>query len=104
MFHPNQSALDSRQAQNQLGGFIRNFFKVLKTTDGPNSSLQVFCRIDIGITADATSYFVNEVERGITTSLWVGDGPHAAGMVGMSMITPLKRWVVAEKLRVSTSL
>ena len=76
--------------------------KRLKARDGPNSSLQVFCRIDVGILTrapDTVSYFVNEVERGITTSLWVTDGPYTAGMSGMSIVASLKRWVAAERHR-----
>lgn len=104
VFNPNQSAADLKKARDELHEFVRKFFRALKAVDGPNSCLQVFCRIDVAITADASSYFINEVERGITTSLWVHDGDHAAGLVGMSIVQPLKRWVVAEKQRISTSL
>ena len=82
--------------------FVRVFLKHLADKDGPNSSLQVFCRVDVGIfvkSPNVVSYFVNEVERGITTSLWVGDGSRAAGIVGTGVVPPLKRWIAAEKIR-----
>jgi hypothetical protein len=71
--------------------------------DGPNTSLRVFCRVDVGIFIDPAgkvSYFVNEVERGITTSLWVSDGQHTVGQVGETIVRPLKRWIATEKGRV----
>ena len=103
MFSPNQTPQDAKKAQDELQQFVTNFFRHLKAEDGQNSSLQVFCRIDVGIFVgkpDTVSYFVNEVERGITTSLWVADGAHTAGLVGMGMVSPLKRWIAAEQDRV----
>ena len=82
--------------------FVKVFLKHLKDQDELNSSLQVFCRVDVGILSrppNIASYFVNEVERGITASLWVGEGSHAAGMVGMGIVTPLKHWIAMEKIR-----
>ncbi|KAF8230020.1 hypothetical protein L208DRAFT_1378702 [Tricholoma matsutake] len=45
-------------------------------TIGSRSTLSLFCRMDIGIFMDASrkaSYFVNEVERTLTTAVWVKD-------------------------------
>ena len=102
VFGCNQSVDDAKKALGDLEQFVKHFLKHLKARDGPNSSLQVFCRVDVGILArapDTASYFINEVERGITTSLWVTDGPYTAGMSGMSIVASLKRWVAAEKHR-----
>jgi len=102
MFSCNQSVNNAKKALRDLEQFIKHFLKHLKARDGLNSSLQVFCWIDVDILARApntTSYFINEVKRGIPTSLWVTDSPYTAGMLGMSIVAPLKRWVVAEKHR-----
>ena len=93
--------------QAELRGFVTKFLKELRAEDGKNSSLGVFCRVDVGIYTsqpDTVSYFVNEVERGITTSMWVIDGNHTAGVVGMDMVSPLKRWIAEEKTRVGASV
>lgn len=107
VFPTNQRAQDVKQAENELNDFVTKFLKCLVKAEGErNSSLQVFCRIDVGIFAKApntVSYFVNEVERGITTSLWVTDGNHTAGMVGMTIVQPLKKWIAAEKVRIATN-
>jgi len=71
--------------------------------DGRNSSLRVFCRVDMGIFVDPegkASYFINEVERGIATSLFVGDGQYTVGQVGMDVARSLKPWITSEKGRV----
>src|ERR1700753_2570985 len=102
VFPSNQGWDDIGRAQEELQRFVRVFLKHLADKDGPNSSLQVFCRVDVGIfvkSPNVVSYFVNEVERGITTSLWVGDGSRAAGIVGTGVVPPLKRWIAAEKIR-----
>jgi len=49
-------------------------------------------------------YFVNEVERGITTSLFVGDGQHTVGQVGMDVARSLKPWIATEKGRVGVRM
>ena len=72
MFPSNQHTSDTKQTQDEVEQFVKLFLKQLKIQDGPNSSLQVFCRVDVGILSKPqkkASYFVNEVERGITTSL-----------------------------------
>lgn len=103
MFPNNKAFKDSKRANSEREGFVRGFLRHLMDLDGPNSSLRVFCRVDIGIFVDRAqeaSYFVNEVERGITTSLWANSGTDVVGRVGASMVEPLKRWIAAEKLRV----
>ena len=102
VFPSNQAWDEIGRAQEELQRFVRVFLKHLADKDGPNSSLRVFCRVDVGIfikSPSVVSYFVNGVERGATTSLWVGEGSHAAGIVGMGVVPPLKRWIAAEKIR-----
>lgn len=98
----NQNWTDINQAKEELAQFVKKFLKHLMKQDGQNSSLRVFCRVDVSIfikSPNVVSYFVNEVERGITTSLWVGEGLHTAGIVGMGIVRPLKEWLAAEKIR-----
>lgn len=102
VFHSDQDCREAKRAEEELAGFVKTFLRHLKDMDGPNTSLQVFCRVDVGIFikgSGVVSYFVNEVERGITTSLWVVDGPHTSGVVGMSIVDPLRRWILSEKVR-----
>lgn len=45
-------------------------------TIGSRSTLSLFCRMDVRIFVDTSgkaSYFVNEVKRTLTTTLWVKD-------------------------------
>ena len=58
--------------------FVFSTFKYLAQTEanvfGGRSSIMEFCRMDIGIHLDSNnnpSYFVNELERTPTTSLWL---------------------------------
>jgi hypothetical protein len=57
--------------------FVHDTYEALAKSEarqiGGLSSIAVFCRMDIGILIDEegqASYFVNEVERTPTTSLW----------------------------------
>lgn len=106
VFNPVRSFGDTKRAKEELKCFVRTFLKHLEKLEGKNSSLRVFCRVDVGIFIKApntVSYFVNDVERGITTSLWAADGPWAAGVVGMSIVEPLKRWIAMEKTRLGAT-
>jgi hypothetical protein len=102
VFGPNLSFGDVKRANEELEQFVKTFIKHLEKLEGKDSGLRVFCRVDVGIfikTPNTVSYFVNEVERGVTTSLWVTDGPHSVGVVGMSMVGPLKHWISIQKAR-----
>jgi hypothetical protein len=82
---------------------VAEFLRQLAEKDGPNSSLQVFCRIDISVIVKSgtVSLFVNEVERGIRTSLWGKGNDTAVGQVGSDMAYPLACWIRAQKGRLS---
>ena len=56
----------------------------------------MFCRMDIGVMMrdDRISYFVNEVERSLTTSLWMSSMPHALhGVLADTLGFSLHRWL-----------
>jgi hypothetical protein len=103
VFEPNQTARSSKIVIGALERFVKDFLRYLVEGEGPDSSFRVFCRVDVGIFVAETgevSYFVNEVESGITTSLWVADGQYTAGQVGMTIAEPLKGWIAAEQARI----
>jgi hypothetical protein len=68
-----------------------------RRTGAPSTSMDIFCRIDIGImqTEDGrVNYFVNEVERGPNVSLWAGDDwPHLIGEVASKFGPLLHTWI-----------
>jgi hypothetical protein len=86
--------------------FVMRFLELLIERDLENGGLDVFCRVDVGVyqggpDMHTVSFFVNEVERGITTSFWARDGAQSAGIVGSTMVEPLKRWIAKEKVRLA---
>jgi hypothetical protein len=66
------------QAKQQFFGFVRDTYEGLyaieSTLIGGKPSMSVFCRMDISLIVDSNTnnvnYFVNEVERYHTCSLW----------------------------------
>lgn len=66
---------------------------------GGKRSISMFCRMDIGITEaedGKLQYFVNEVERTHTCSLWTGLGETTrAGWFATSFGPALKTWIDA---------
>lgn len=68
-----------------------------KRTTGTVSSMDIFCRIDVGLilTEDGSlNYFVNEVERGPNICLWSGVGfTHLIGEVASELGFMLHSWV-----------
>lgn len=86
----------------KLKDFVWNFLGRLTALDGANSSLHVFCRVDISVFINEqkkVTLFVNEVERGSTTCLWSSSGTSTVGQVGLDMAWPLAGWIVDEKVR-----
>jgi hypothetical protein len=71
--------------------------KMEKRTTGSKSSIDTFCRIDIGliqIENGSLQYFVNEVERGLNVSLWTGQQwPYLMGEVAAKLGPLLHSWV-----------
>lgn len=76
--NPMEGDYEYRQmAETQFRDFVKKtydgLYKIETTRLGGRSSISVFCRLDVGILMDenhSAYYFVNEVERTPTTSLW----------------------------------
>lgn len=66
---------------------------------GGRSSISTFCRLDVGLVYDGERihYFVNEVERTPTASLWANrgksSGSNPIGIFGASFAKSLHRWL-----------
>ena len=89
-------------AEEKLNEFITEFLKCLADHYRQNSTLQVFCRVDVLVFIDQdkkVSFFVNEVERGMTTSLFSSAGPSVVGQVGLDILWPLASWISKEKIQ-----
>ena len=86
-------------AKGEYEGFVLNTWNRLRTleqeTTECHSSLNEFCRIDVGIFqhGGGLHYFVNEVERGNTTFLWSRDDPSLAGRIGPALGAALTKWL-----------
>ena len=60
------------------------------------STLEVFCRMDVGVIFDAAGrahYFVNEVERTNTASLWTGIQKKMNLTTAYDFQAALSKWV-----------
>ena len=68
-----------------------------QTTTKVHSSLNEFCRIDVGIIrrGDNLHYFVNEVEHGNPISVWSRDDPILAGKIGPQLGVELTKWLTS---------
>lgn len=83
-------------------GFVTEFLKRLISYDGNNSSLRAFCRVDVSIFVDenkTVSFFVNEVERGLTTCLFSTLGSNGIGHIGTDFAWLLAGWIDEERER-----
>ena len=100
VFDPNQGTVEKDIARGKLYAFVTNFLDRLTALEGAKSSLHVFCRVDVSIFVDEdkkVSFYVNEVERGLTTCLWSDQGTRLVGHVGTNLAWPLACWVLEEK-------
>jgi hypothetical protein len=102
-YDPNHGTAEIELTRTRLEEFVTEFLGHLSKKDASNSSLQVFCRVDMSIIVKhgTVSFFVNEVERGIATSLWGKGNDTAPGQVGSDMAWPLACWIKREKARIS---
>ena len=68
-----------------------------KRSTGVQSSLDIFCRVDVGfirLDNGRLQYFVNEVERGPNVGLWAGrKWAHMMGKVASGLGELLHLWV-----------
>lgn len=88
-------------AVSELNGFAKAnlaaLSKMEKQSTGVQSSLDLFCRLDLGVIQTENgrlNYFVNEVERGPNVCLWTGEKlPYLMGKVASDLGISLHRWV-----------
>lgn len=91
-------------AREELYSFARDTLKYLireeAMANGCKGSLELYCRMDIGIHWSPDGelcYFVNELCRNpLATALWTGSSPdtsHIAGNLGAEFAPVLHRWV-----------
>lgn len=105
-FDSNLGTKEREVAEKKLRDFVTEFLKHLIDRDGQNSSLGIFCRVDVSVFIDKdnkATFFVNEVERGMTTSLFSSNGTGMVGQVGSDLSWPLASWITEEKKRLGIS-
>lgn len=95
-----------QEAKQQFWSFVERTYQSLVDYEMRrqlgNPSICVFCRMDIGVIErdDALHYFVNEVERSTTASLWMDafpDGHH--GILADSIGVGIYEWLTNEIIR-----
>jgi hypothetical protein len=76
---------------------LLELIKMDKRKSGAFSSINLFCRMDIGVIAKENGeldYFVNEIERGPNAALWTGEhNPHLLAEVAKDLGKLLHGWV-----------
>lgn len=89
-----------REANEEFRSFVHGTYIQLldyeKRRQAGIPSIAIFCRLDVGIMEQGgkAHYFVNEVERSITTSMWMDsmpDGHH--GILADSIAVGLHQWL-----------
>ena len=78
----------------------RSLVRTEKTLVVGTPCTALFCRLDIGVMLrnGAISYFVNEVERSMTTSLWMSGMPDAQhGILADTFGLNLHRWILGAR-------
>ncbi|KAG9311951.1 hypothetical protein JVU11DRAFT_7214 [Chiua virens] len=101
LYKADEGLLSERnQAAEAFYTFVKDTWAELvrmeKAEGGTLVSLSVFCRFDIGfiVRNNQPSYFVNEVERSLTTSLWIQAMPEGHHSVFANTFSSnLYRWV-----------
>lgn len=101
MVNPDEGTeIERKRARMEFEGFVLNTWRELvlmeKAEVGGPVSISVFCRLDIGLNYHdgQVTYFVNEVERSLTTSLWMSampDGYH--GILADTFATTFYDWL-----------
>lgn len=101
--NPGEGDLDSRHAAKQeFEAFVMNVYEQLYKMEsraiGGRSTIGTFCRIDVGLIFNTEfHYFVNEVERTPTTSLWsnrqIRSGSNPIGILGATFAKSLHKWL-----------
>jgi hypothetical protein len=105
-FGANLGTAEKELARKKITDFVVDFLKRLASRDGENSSLLVFCRVDVSVFVGKdkkVSFFVNEVERGITTCLFGATGSSMVGHIGSDLAWPFARWISEEEKRLGVN-
>ena len=97
----NRGTVAERQlAQKEFEDFVLHTWKSLvqmqKGSLGATPCTALFCRLDVGVMVRDGNphYFVNEVERSLTTSLWMEAMPHGQhGILADTFGTALHKWL-----------
>lgn len=106
---PEGTIEEKRRADEELHNFARKTLKALVKFEtmkyNVTPSIALFCRMDIALTCEEDGelhYFVNEVERTGTVSLWSGGstGRRCAGLVAAEFSTRFPGWLDAQMRRV----
>lgn len=102
IINPDEGTQEERMhAKYQFEQFVLNTWKHLvlaeKAEAGGGVSISIFCRLDIGLVEKdgRLLYFVNEVERSLTASLWISampDGQH--GIFADTFAVTFHDWLV----------
>jgi hypothetical protein len=101
LINPDTGTFDSqKRGRKQFDDFVSTTYQRLVECEskrlGGKSSLTVFARIDVGIYIDKegkASYFVNEVERTGTTSLWLRTTGIPLHMTAATLGKSLGEWM-----------
>jgi hypothetical protein len=97
----NRGTMEERRlAKKEFEDFVVDTWKSLvqmqKGGLGATPCTALFCRLDVGVMIrdGNPSYFVNEVERSLTTSLWMEAMPHGQhGILADTFGTALHAWL-----------
>ena len=91
-------------AKKEFFDFVQTTYKALVWLEAlplsAKTSICIFCRMDIGVMRGEDGrahYFVNEVERTPTASLWSNKSIGGIGILGATFGTVLHRWITVLK-------
>jgi hypothetical protein len=104
LWNPVEGDIKTRHnAREEFQNFAKTVYEALYRIESRSinarSSLSIFCRLDIGLIANQSeiNYFVNEVERTATASLWsnglVGSAQSKIGIIGTTFAIALHKWL-----------
>jgi hypothetical protein len=100
--NPTEGDAETRkQAKKEFCDFVMATFNELYRIEsrciGGKSTISVVCRMDIGVVVEPKTkkvgYFVNEVERTATTSLWANGGSLPIGTFGTTLAKEFYAWL-----------
>lgn len=102
IYNPTDGDAQTREkGKSEFLKFVKNTFDGLYMAEtrslSAKSSIGIFCRMDVGIMRDRETkkmnYFVNEIERTLTCTLWVEQGHMAIGTFGTTFAKHFYTWL-----------